>query len=196
MTPTRSPWGLNFLAHNVLLLILSRPRTMVTWRGALLQMRKALPCARGHDPLERSGRGRQTPRPHTAFQGPSDGCSPRWPWRSCKSFKSGSLARLGAVHQNRGGRRHDPCRESGRRTICTLRGSDAEHDFKYALRFHVFSSSSLTVRGLVARVAAIGAGGGELAELVTDHILGDIDGDMLSVRHERQWCGRRTRGRW
>ena len=44
-----------------------------------------------------------------------------------------------------------------------------------------FRTSLLAVSGLAAGVAAEVPGGNELAQLVADHILGDIDGNVLSA---------------
>src|SRR5699024_8744265 len=46
--------------------------------------------------------------------------------------------------------------------------------------FH-FRTSLLAVSGLAAGVTPEGPGGNELAQLVADHIFGDIDGNMLAA---------------
>jgi siroheme synthase (precorrin-2 oxidase/ferrochelatase) len=47
-------------------------------------------------------------------------------------------------------------------------------------RFHVISSL-LSIGGLAAGVTSEGSGGHELAQLVADHILGHIDGNVLTA---------------
>ena len=56
----------------------------------------------------------------------------------------------------------------------------------------MFLSSLLVVAGLGAAVAAERPGGDELAQSVTDHILGDVDGDVLpAVMHRYRQKGKK-----
>ena len=47
--------------------------------------------------------------------------------------------------------------------------------------FHFMYPPYLAVGGLAAGVASEGSGGNELTQLVTNHVLGDIDGNMLAA---------------
>ena len=47
--------------------------------------------------------------------------------------------------------------------------------------FHVSASSLLGIGGLAAGVTSEGSGGSKLAQLVANHVLGDIDGNMLAA---------------